>query len=221
MRTLAIGDIHGCDTALTVLLDEVRPAPEDQIVFLGDYIDRGPGSRAVIDQLLALSCQGRTVFLRGNHEVMVLAAREDPLKANLWLGYGGLEALDSYGATFRDDWAAAIPDSHWAFLEATARFYETDEVIFVHACLDPELDLADQPDRLLFWEYFDRVRPHKSGKRIVCGHSPQWSGLINDRGFATCIDTDASRGGWLTCLEVITGNYWQANERGAARRGGL
>lgn len=83
MRILAIGDIHGCDTALENLLLQVRPAPADQLVFLGDYIDRGPASRAVVDRLLALYTKCRTVFLRGNHEVMILAARGDPLKASL------------------------------------------------------------------------------------------------------------------------------------------
>jgi serine/threonine protein phosphatase 1 len=221
MRTLAIGDIHGCHTALTCLLREVRPAREDCVVFLGDYIDRGPASRAVLDTLLDLGKSCRPVFLRGNHEVMILEGRGDPLKASLWQSYGGLEALDSYGAAFASDWAAALPDAHWKFLESTARFHETDRHIFVHASLDPELDLHEQPDRFLFWEFFDEIRVHKSKKRIVCGHSPQRSGEIKDLGFAVCIDTGAVRGGWLTCLDADAGDYWQANEKGKTRRGTL
>src|ERR1043166_1366013 len=217
MRTLAIGDIHGCNTALVSLLDKVRPLLEDRIVFLGDYIDRGPTSRQVIDTLLELRKSSSPVFLRGNHEVMILDARESFLKNDIWQSYGGLDTLFSYEANYRDDWVSLIPDSHWGFFEDTIRFFETDTHIFVHACLDPDLNLEDQPDWLLYWEFFDRIRPHKSGKRIVCGHSPQRAGLIKDLGFAACIDTGPAIGGWLTCLDVRSGKYWQANEKGGNR----
>ena len=222
MRTLAIGDIHGCNTALVTLLNQIQPVLGDRIVFLGDYIDRGPASRQVIESLLELRKSCSPVFLRGNHEVMILAAREDSLKDNIWQSYGGLETLFSYGANYRPDWASAIPDAHWDFFEGTVRFFETDTHIFVHAGLDPDLEMGDQPDWLLYWEFFERLQqPHKSGKRIVCGHTPQRSGEIKDIGFAICIDTGPAVGGWLTCLEVSAGRYWQANERGEARRGTL
>jgi serine/threonine protein phosphatase 1 len=217
MRTLAIGDIHGCDTALATLLHVVQPETGDRLVFLGDYIDRGPGSRQVIDKLLEQTEQCQTVFLRGNHEVMILEARVDPLKASLWQSYGGLDTLASYGAEFRQDWAAAIPRTHWAFLEKTVRYFESADHIFVHACLDPELEMKDQPDRLIFWEFLDQMRPHKSGKRIICGHSPQRSGLVKDLGIAVCIDTGAVASGWLTCFDVDSGRYWQADQQGRTR----
>lgn len=221
MRTLAIGDIHGCNAALSKLLLQVKPTFDDQVVFVGDYIDRGPASRQVIDALLDLKRTCSPVFLRGNHELMILDAQGDPLKASLWQSYGGLEALASYGAEFREDWAAAIPDAHWTFLQKTVRFFETPEHIFVHACLDPKLDMHEQPDWLLFWEFFDRIQPHKSGKRVICGHSPQRLGFIKDLGFAACIDTGPAAGGWLTCLDVHAREYWQANEKGVARQGTL
>ena len=221
MRTLAIGDIHGCNTALTSLLRGVSFRPDDQIIFLGDYIDRGPASRSVLETLLELNTTRPAVFLRGNHEVMILEARDDLLKANLWQSYGGSDALISYGAEYSQNWAAAIPDAHWEFIERTARFFETDSSIFVHACADPDLDMDEQLDWLLFWEFFDRLQPHKSGKRIVCGHSPQRSGHIKDMGFAACIDTGVASGGWLTCLDVASGEFWQANERGELRSGSL
>jgi serine/threonine protein phosphatase 1 len=224
MRTLAIGDIHGCNAALNALLQLVQPESADQIIFVGDYIDRGPASRAVINTLLELRKKCSTVFLRGNHEVMVLDARDDLTKANLWQSYGGSETLSSYGVNYGiygPDWIQAIPAAHWAFLEQTARFFENDTHIFVHACLDPELDMDAQPDWLLFWEYFDRLQPHRTGKQIICGHTPQRSGQIKAVGFATCIDTAAASGGWLTCLDVESGKYWQANERGSIRDGVL
>jgi serine/threonine protein phosphatase 1 len=217
MSTLAIGDIHGCHRALVELLSEVNPSADDQLVFLGDYIDRGPDSRSVIDILCRRQQLGRAVFLRGNHEVMVLDARADPLKANLWQSYGGVEALYSYGAERREDWVLAIPEAHWAFLERTVRFFETPDHIFVHACLAPDLNMDEQPDWLLFWEFFERIQPHKSGKTVICGHTPQHSGQPKDRGFAICIDTAPAAGGWLTCLDPNSGRYWQADGLGHTR----
>ncbi len=221
MRTLAIGDIHACNVALTNLLKQVQPLPQDQLIFLGDYIDRGPESRQVIETLLELSKSCSPVFLRGNHEVMILDAREDPLKSNLWQSYGGLETVFSYGADYLPDWDSAIPKSHWEFFERTVKYFETDTHIFVHACLDPELDMNDQPDWLLYWEFFDRLQPHKSGKKAICGHTPQRSGNIKDVGFGACIDTGPAIGGWLSCLEVGSGKYWQSNEKGDTREGAL
>ena len=221
MRTLAIGDIHGCHVALITLLELVEPKPPDRIIFLGDYIDRGPASRQVVESLLKLGRQHAAVFLRGNHEVMILDAREDVLKSNLWQSYGGLEALESYDAIFKQDWAEFIPSTHWKFFEQTARYFETQSHIFIHACLDAEIDMDDQPDWLLYWEFVDRLRPHKSGKRIICGHSPQQSGQILDLGFALCLDTGAVNGGWLTCLDVTSGHWWQATEKRQTRHGSI
>jgi serine/threonine protein phosphatase 1 len=219
MHTLAIGDVHGCNTALARLLKTVQPTPEDRFVFLGDYIDRGPASREVIETLLELRKSYSTIFLRGNHEAMILEAREDSLKSNLWQSYGGLETLFSYDANYRQDWVSVIPKAHWEFFERTTRFFETETHIFVHACLDPELDIDEQPDWLLYWEYFEHLRPHKTGKRIICGHTLQRSGDADDVGFGVCIDTGAVVGGWLTCLDVASGKYWQANEKGSTRNG--
>jgi serine/threonine protein phosphatase 1 len=221
MRTLAIGDIHGCHSALTTLLEQVAPRPDDQIVFLGDYIDRGPASREVIELLLGLSAKFVCLFLRGNHEAMILEARHDPLQANLWQSYGGFEALISYGAEYNQDWATVIPPSHWEFFEHTARYFETEKHIFIHAGLDAEADMSEQPEWLLYWESLDRLKPHKSGKRIICGHTPQPFGKILDLGFALCIDTGAVNGGWLTCLDVDSGDWWQSNEKRTTRRGSM
>ncbi len=221
MRVLAIGDIHGCHTALTTLLREVSPNSSDQVVFLGDYIDRGCQSRSVLDWMVGQKRLYSPVFLRGNHEVMILEARTDPLKANLWQSYGGFETLISYSAEYQKDWPSAIPKSHWKFLERTVPFFETPKHIFVHACLAPDLDMDEQPAWLLYWEFFDRIQPHKSGKKIICGHSPQRSGQIRDLGFAACIDTGPAVGGWLTCLDADAGQYWQANEKGEVRAGSI
>jgi hypothetical protein len=87
-------------------------------------------------------------------------------------GRSALQPLMSYGAGYNQNWVTIIPEAHWKFFERTARYFETEDHIFVHACLDAEADMDDQPDWLLYWESVDRLKPHKSGKRIVCGHSP-------------------------------------------------
>ena len=90
MRTLAIGDIHGCLTALDALLARVAPRPEDRLITLGDYVDRGPDSRGVLERLIPLFDHGRLVPLRGNHDEMMVDAHRggDP---RLWLACGGQE----------------------------------------------------------------------------------------------------------------------------------
>jgi serine/threonine protein phosphatase 1 len=221
MRTLVVGDIHGCRRSLATLLQAVRPSKKDQIIFLGDYVDRGPDSPGVIDTLLSLQSRCKTIFLRGNHEAMMLDARESFLKSDIWQSCGGLETVISYGAERRADWESCVPAAHWSFLEQTVRTFEMPNQIFVHGCLDPDLDLDNQPDWVLFWENFGEMRPHKSGKKVICGHTAQPKGLIQDVGFAMCIDTGAVFGGWLTCLDVDCKQYWQANEKGENRLGKL
>ena len=222
MRTLAIGDIHGCHTALVTLLDYVKPEREDQLVFLGDYVDRGPASKQVIETLLSLKRTGSPIFLRGNHEEMLLMARQTPTKSYNWQSCGGLETLISYEANDKADWVSLIPTSHWEFFEQNANFFETKTDIFVHGCVDPELDMKDQNEWLLLWQSFPQLRePHRSGKRVVCGHTEQKSGKPANAGFAVCIDTGAAYGNWLTCLDSNSGKYWQANEEGKTREGML
>lgn len=217
-RILAIGDIHGCFKALTALLDAVRLAPDDQLIFLGDYVDRGEDTRGVIELFLSDQRLKNAIFLRGNHEIMMMESREHRLKFESWKTFGGFETLLSYGARTLLEWQECIPAAHWQFMENTRPYFETAEHIFVHGSLDPELDLPDQPDYQLYWERFDSVQPHKSGKKIICGHTPQGE-IISDIGYAACIDTAAVYGGWLTCLDVVSGEFWQANEAGEVRTG--
>jgi serine/threonine protein phosphatase 1 len=216
-RILAIGDIHGCSRALDGVLEMVAPTEQDHLIFLGDYVDRGPDSRGVIERLCGLSLTHKIVPLMGNHEVMMLSARRDISWARDWLRVGGLETLDSYGAQTTND----IPESHWNFLNACLPYYETDTHIFVHAGADPEWDMEDQTDDNLYWVKFHQVAPHKSWKTIICGHTAQKTGIPLDKGFAICIDTWVYGEGWLTCLDVINRHVWQASQSGARREGEL
>ncbi len=221
-RTLAIGDVHGCARALDLLLADVNPHGDDTVVTLGDYIDRGPDSRGVLDRLLDLGRRVRLVPLRGNHEVMLLAARDSRDERNLWLKCGGEAALVSYGRHGRPGTLDDVPDRHWEFVgSACVDWHETPTHLFVHAGALPDIPLAAQPHHILFWESFEDRGPHESGKVLVCGHTPQKSGVPLDLGYAVCIDTWAYGHGWLTCLDVTTGQVWQANQRGDRRTGRL
>jgi serine/threonine protein phosphatase 1 len=225
MRTLAIGDIHGCLQALDTLLREVGLQPDDVLITLGDYLDRGPDSKGVLDRLISLGACCACLHLKGNHDLMLLEAREDREKFNDWLESGGKQTLESYHT--REDWQTfheAIPGEHWQFLnDRCLPYHETDTHLFVHANAYPDLTLEEQPDYMLFWEKLvaSAWRPHESGKTLVCGHSKQRSGrpLVLNR--AICIDTGAYSDGWLTCLNVDAGVYWQANESGETRMGNL
>jgi serine/threonine protein phosphatase 1 len=220
MRLLAIGDIHGCSRALAKVLDAVAPAAEDTLIALGDYVDRGPDSRGVLDVLTDLYAQGRLIPLRGNHDQMMLDSAHDCTYQEMWLACGGKETLASYGVTAGSPVALdAIPDKHWDFLEeALLDWYETDQHFFVHANAYPDLELAEQPNYMLFWEKLYQPCVHVSGKIMICGHTKQRTGRPWHLGSTICIDTGVyDRNGWLTCLDVLSGHYWQANERGESR----
>jgi serine/threonine protein phosphatase 1 len=233
MRTLAIGDIHGCLRALDALLAAAAPGPEDQLITLGDYVDRGPDARAVLDRLLELHAGGRLVALLGNHDQMLIEARDRP--DMMWLLVGGRETLRSYGVP---DWRInewlngggepvdlstqvrkRVPEAHWKLLlETCVGYHETEHHFFVHANALPDIPMAEQPDYMLYWEKLVEPCTHYTGKIMVCGHTKQRSRRPRHWGKTICIDTGIYEGdGWLTCLEVETGRYWQANQRGEVR----
>ena len=214
MRHFAIGDIHGCLDALKRLDWELRFQATDTVVALGDYVDRGPDSQGVIEYLIGLGSRCKLIALRGNHEVMMMCARRDRAARMSWISFGGNKTLESYRASVFDD----IPESHWNFLESTLPYHETERDFFVHANASPDSPLAEQSDHMLYWEMFGTPSPHQSGRRMICGHSSQKSGRPLDLGHAVCIDTYAHGGGWLTCLETGTNDYWQASQAGVLRR---
>ncbi|MGK7897979.1 MAG: metallophosphoesterase [Xenococcus sp. (in: cyanobacteria)] len=219
MRYLAIGDIHGCYQAFDQLLAVVQPQPEDIIITLGDYLNKGPNSKAVIERLIQLSHTHQLIPLKGNHEVDLLQARNQNLDSSVEFQLLGIETLISYGLPDHELSLANIPDHHWSFLENTClNSWESPDHIFVHANLDPTLPLNQQKDYHVFWEKFIQPLPHNSGKTMICGHTSQKSGKPINLGHAICIDTWACGIGWLTCFDVYGGQIWQTNQRGQVQR---
>lgn len=208
-RLIAIGDIHGCSTALARLLDEIAPRPEDTIVTLGDYVNRGPDSRGVIERLMDLGDQCTLVPLLGNHDEVfleVLVGRE-PL--DQLLSMGGEPTLESYGY---EGSLGVVPPEHVLFLASCKLIYETDSHFFAHANYAPNLPLNQQSRMDLLWLSLRESEPcqHFSMRRAVLGHTPQSNGLPLDRGHFVCIDTGCVYGRVLTALDVDSGTLWQA-----------
>ena len=166
-------------------------AADDRLVTLGDYVDRGPDSRGVLDLLIGLHAGGRLIALRGNHDEMMVDARIGSKDdRGLWLACGGRETLASYGV--RDPETSdlkEIPESHWTFLERDCLdWYETETHFFVHANAYPDLPLDEQPRYMLLWEKLYVPCVHISGKVMVCGHTRQTDG----RAAATAAHASAS-----------------------------
>lgn len=221
MSTFAIGDIHGCFDALIALIDAVQPGADDTLVFLGDYVDRGPESRGVIEWLLEESQRRELICLRGNHEMLMQAARDNPLMFDAWMPCGGRTTLGSYGWRGERNWQKLVPAAHWKFLESLAPWHETPGHIFVHAMAVPHLAMAEHDDFQLYWEKCHELPPHHSGKKVLVGHTRQTSGVPREFAGGVCIDTACIGGGWLTALDARTGAYHQASETGETRTGQL
>jgi len=190
----AIGDIHGqkgmLDEALALI--DADGGPDAQIVFLGDYVDRGPDSCGVIDTLIEGKAKGRNwITLKGNHDRMFQWFMEDVPRhdPHMLVGYhwfherlGGIETMASYGITFdaqtrlQDVHARAraiVPQTHVDFLNALPLTHETDDLLFVHAGIRPGIPIADQTEEDLVWirqSFHIYTDPHP--KLIVHGHTP-------------------------------------------------
>jgi serine/threonine protein phosphatase 1 len=213
-RLIAIGDVHGCSRALEAVLEAVAPSADDLIVMLGDYIDRGPDSRGVLDRLVRLQEECTLRPLRGNHELLFLAALKNQEEFHFWLACGGQATLASYGGSLEN-----VPELHREFIRACLPYFETDEFFFVHANYEPDLPLDGQPEEVLYWKHLLYGIPprHASGKTAVVGHTPQPTGEVLNLGHILCLDTYCFGDGWLTAMELTTGEIWQADKFGRRR----
>jgi Calcineurin-like phosphoesterase len=215
-RLLAIGDIHGCAQELDVLLGGLSLGAGDTVVFVGDYIDRGFGSRAVVDQLLALAARSEvtSVFLRGNHEDMCLAyLGRGGRWGEAWRLNGGAATLDSYGIDPRtpgQEVLARLPAEHLAFFERLQLSYVHGEWLFIHAGLRPGRRLEEQEEEDLLWirDEFIMSRSGLPPQTVVFGHTPHREVLL-DLPYKVGIDTGCVYGGRLTCLAPVEGHLYQ------------
>lgn len=215
-RTFVIGDLHGCSHALDLMLQELMPSKDDTLVTLGDYVDRGPDSRGVIDRLLELEQRTQLIPLMGNHEILMLDAQEGTMDVGSWLSVGGRQTMASYGAD-GTEWDK-VPEAHWHFLKRLRRWHATDSHIFAHANVNAMLPMPDQSDDWLFWRRFEESHPHFSGKLLICGHTAQKSGVPVILPGRICIDTWAYGEGWLTAFQTDTETFVQTSQRGEVRR---
>lgn len=215
MRRFAIGDIHGCSKALRTLIDAIDPQPDDELIFMGDYIDRGPDTRDVVDQIIRLQFRTQVVALRGNHELMLLGVALGGLDDTVWLENGGAATVASYGGSLHK-----IPPNHFEFYQNLIPYHEIADTIFVHACYDPTQAMHMQKDVITYWTHLTLPlpEPHQSGKRVVVGHTPQASGDVLDAGHVVCIDTYCFGGGYLTAYQIGGDEILQANRHGHLRR---
>ena len=188
---IAIGDIHGCHRALQTMLDVVQPCADDLVVTLGDYVDRGPDSKAVVDTLLEFKKTHNLIHLMGNHEIQMIRAMEASHHRERFLSglCGGMDTLRSYGCSLQE-----IPEDHWAFIKSAGLYHELENHILVHAGLEANLPIDEQDRETYYYQRFHTQKAHTSGKTVVCGHSIQGD-LPTNLGYAICLDTCAYGGG--------------------------
>ena len=199
MLTYAIGDIHGSDTKLANLLRHCQAHCGDdacRFVFVGDYVDRGPSSREVVNLLMEMQSGApeRIVCLRGNHEELLIDASKKR-NERLWLDNGGDTTLDSYGV----DHAEELPAEHLAWFKDLPLAISDGKRFFVHAGIEPGVPLQQQPKEVMLWirePFLSDARDH--GQFIVHGHTPLETGRPDLRANRLNLDTGAVFGGPLT-----------------------
>lgn len=199
--TCVIGDIHGCHRSLTQLLPLVLHRA-DTLVFLGDYVDRGPQSQAVIATILSLQrARGRVIALLGNHDFLFLQYLRGK-DSSLFLQVGGRQTLASYDLSptaDQDEQARSIPPEHLAFLHSLPLYWQDQHALYVHAGLQPGRHLSQQTPQWCLWarEQFIHTR-YDFGKPVVFGHTVFTEPLMTANRIG--IDTGAVYGGRLTAL---------------------
>jgi len=217
----AIGDVHGrldlLEDLLVRIRDDAGQHPSDSarsLIFLGDYVDRGPESRGVVDAVMSDLLPGfTTVRLLGNHEEALLSFLDGESDGLDWLSFGGLETLLSYGVPLRSlpnsgeavkalqvALIEAVPERHVAFFRRCLLHYTVGDYVFVHAGVRPGIGLEKQTQTDLLWirDDFLRVRTPLPGRVVVHGHTI--CDLPQNRGHRINIDTGAFVSGRLTCL---------------------
>ncbi|MFP4347300.1 MAG: metallophosphoesterase family protein [Thermodesulfobacteriota bacterium] len=208
----AIGDIHGCLDKLRALMDQVEPEidpAQDTLVFLGDYIDRGPSSFDVVEYLIRLKARFTdVVFLKGNHEEM-LELYLNGVDRTIYLMNGGNQTLENYLDHSDENEPDPIPVAHRNFLSSLTLFHETEKYIFVHAGLKEKVPLDRQKHEDLLWirEKFI-YSTYDFEKQVVFGHTPFTEPLVMPNKIG--VDTGAVYGNKLTCVKLPQLEFFHA-----------
>ncbi|MBW6491671.1 MAG: metallophosphoesterase [Lentimicrobium sp.] len=179
-----IPDIHGCYYSLKALIeDQIMPSADDTLMFLGDFVDRGPQSKQVLDYVMGIEQQGcYIVALKGNHEDFFIKAWDEERNRksflffkqanwskNLWLKHGGKEALES----FETDDLSAIPEQYIEWMRKLPLYYETGNYVLVHAGLNFKNNDPFQDEWAMLWLKDYKIIPSKIGnRRLIHGHTP-------------------------------------------------
>ncbi|MHC1778311.1 MAG: metallophosphoesterase [Lentimicrobium sp.] len=179
-----IPDIHGCNRSLRSLIEtQIVPSKDDRIFFLGDFVDRGPDSKGVLDYVMGLQQQGYLVVaLKGNHEEFFVKAwdEEKEVKSFLvfrqinrskqqWLKHGGVQAMESFGT----DNLLAVPEHYIEWMRNLPLYHELDKFVLVHAGLNFEIEDPFSDEETMLWVREFKVRPHKIAfRRVIHGHVP-------------------------------------------------
>lgn len=214
-RVFAIGDIHGSKVALATLIDGIQPTFDDTLIFLGDYVNRGDDSKGVLDILMNLSDICQTVFIMGNHELIMLAGLKYKDDFEFWLKVGGDKTLQSFNLMPMRSECLHLPFSYVGFLNKTVDYHETEDFIFCHASIYPYLPMDKQNDYALRWRKLENDHvAHVSGKTVICGHTEQRDGQVLFQNGIICIDTWAYGDGCLTAIEVNGKQLYQADNDG-------
>ena len=230
-RIIAVGDLHGVAEPLDRLIEKLNLDQSDMLIFIGDYVDRGPESKRVVDKLLDLKMKYEHVyFLMGNHEDMLLGSLGYPAVVSsfeTWIYNGGSATLRSYGmsndeilnlARMWDDAERGnriiklIPKSHIEFFKSLYLFVETESYFFCHAGVSPDKTIEEGKQNIfdLLW-----IREHigannlKWEKKVICGHTPIEDVLVTEK--LICIDTGLYYYGLLSAIDVISEEIYQVS----------
>lgn len=236
-RLIAVGDIHGQYRMLETLMAEIVPTADDQFVFLGDYIDRGADSPAILDWLLGFKQQyPQTVCLRGNHEQMLLDAAiaaqrkingrcnflDDflairgqglPFAIYAYISCGGMETLEAYSSS-PDNFdlytvLCEIPRSHIDFIQEMPLFWQFHPFFFVHAGVDPNDPAGKKGDTEAFlWQRKPLWKKARGWDKIVVhGHTPVAEPFVDE--LEINLDTGAGYDAFLTACDLLQLRFWQ------------
>lgn len=180
MRKIAISDIHGCLKSFKALLYKIVYSKRDELYLLGDFIDRGPDSKGLIDYIWQLQYEGHFIHcLRGNHEQMLLDSFNDPSDLELWQIHGGLDTMKSFGTESLEE----IDEEYLRWIDNLPYFAEVDEYILVHAGLDFDVPNPFDSIHSMIWirNWYNKIKKDWLGDRIIVhGHTPTNASAIRE-----------------------------------------